>query len=339
MGKKEKLSTEVELDITEVNTPSIPIEKTPELPVYEGRQSEEPMNLKGLISCLRSETITVRYLPKESGMVTNPKHILYGGMSEDASRSFTVPILRSSGQYKNVLTNEEMAFLEEYMGLPNRALSIYKKTIPEQGIFNYWENFTVRLVKGDNHFDLSNPNDFIKYKVLLSNVDSIASSMESLVSNPKATYQFVIISENEEVDFTKKKLNATMEAYRLLGKLETDKKALKLIVETVDGRPISDASKLDFIASKAHDLIQADAKLFVSVASDKYLQTKVLIKEAVKHGLISKRGDYYLLSSNSAPLCENTEEPTLNMASKYLNSPKYQEVKLMLEAKLKSLEE
>lgn len=65
------------------------------------------------------------------------------------------------------------------------------------------------------------------------------------------------------------------------------------------------------------------------------LPTKVLIKRAIEAGLISKRGNFLYLRSDNSPLCEANEEPTLNVAARYLNSPKHQDVKFSLEAKLK----
>ena len=47
---------------------------------------------KPLVNCLRNEKVIVRYLPKQSRMVTNPKHVLFGGMAENATRTFVVPI-------------------------------------------------------------------------------------------------------------------------------------------------------------------------------------------------------------------------------------------------------
>lgn len=73
-----------------------------------------------------------------------------------------------------MLTNSEKAFLEEYMGLPYNALSIYKK------VDNYWENSQVRLTKGETPLDLRDPNDYIKYKILLANKDFIAESLSAL---------------------------------------------------------------------------------------------------------------------------------------------------------------
>lgn len=281
-----------------------------------------------LVCCLRKERIIVKHLPKETGLVTNPKHLLYGGMAESAVRWFTVPRL-SSGAYVNVLTNSEKAYLEEVMGLEYNALSIYNK------VDNYWDNFMVRLTKQDNYLDLSNPEDYIKYKVLLANRDYIAPSLQEVEDHPKATYQFVIIHENEESKASKKKLSATMQAYMEFGKIQENPDILRTIIETIDGRPVAKTSKIEFLQDKVGKLIQADSKLFVKVVTDPMLNTKVLIKKAVEEGLISNRGGMLYLKSDGTPLCEDNEEPTLNFVAKYLNMPKHQELKLSLEAKLK----
>lgn len=289
---------------TKKSKKEVPVEK----PTYNAPQ---------YISCLRKEKITVKHVPRESGMVTNPKHFYYGGMADSAVRRFTVPILESSGTFVNVLTNDEKTFLEEVMGLEPNALSIYLKKD------NFWANYFVRLTKTNNYLDLSVPDDYIKYKVLLANKDFIAPSLVALKDAPKATYQFVLVSENDETSINNQQLNSSMEAYMLLGEYKEDKDMLKFIVETIDGRPISAKSSIEFILGQAQKLIQADAKLFVQVAKDKELSTKVLISKAVESGLIKKRGDFYYISSDNSPMCEAIEEPTLSMASKYLNSPKH----------------
>ena len=281
-----------------------------------------------IVNCLKNEKIIVKHVPKETGMVRDPKHILYGGMAESAVKWFTVPRL-TSGMYVNVLTNAEKTCLEEVMGLEYNALSIYNKTD------NFWDNFMVRLTKQDNILDLSNPEDYIKYKVLLANKDFIAPSLQELEDHPKATYQFVIIHENEESQASKKKMNATMQAYMEFGKIQDNADILRTIIETIDGRPTSKNSKIEFLQDKVGKLIQADAKLFVRVASDPLLSTKVLIKKAIEGGLISNRGGMLYLKADGTPLCGDNEEPTLSIAAKFLNLPKNQELKFSLEAKLK----
>lgn len=309
-------------------TPMQQVEVTPKQTKQKHIKQVAKVEEETIVNCLRNERIIVKHVPKESGIVRDPKHILYGGMAEGAVRWFTVPRL-TSGMYVNVLTNSEKAYLEEIMGLEYNALSIYNKTD------NYWDNIQVRLTKQDNILNLADPDDFIKYKVLLANKDFIAPSLQDLEDHPKATYQFVIIHENEETNASKKKMNATMQAYMEFGKIQENADILRLIIETIDGRPTSKNSKIEFLQEKIGKLIQADAKLFVKVATDPLLNTKVLIKKSIEGGLISNRGGMLYLKADGTPLCEDNEEPTLSIAAKYLNMPKHQELKFSLEAKLK----
>ena len=291
---------------------------------------EEP-----IISCLRNERIIVRYIPKMTGIWgNNPKHVLSGGMAEGATRTFVVPRL-SSGMFVNILTDREKSFLEEIMGLEINALSIYKK------VDNFWDDSNenginkVRLRKQDNYLNLADPEDYIRYKILLANKDFIAPSMQALLDYPKATYQFVIISEGEETKLAKKNMSATMMCYKEFGKIENDIDILRIIIETISGRAVASTSKLEFLQTKVNELIQMDSKLFLKVITDPLLPTKVLIKKSIEAGLISNRGNYLYLRSDNTPLCEANEEPTMNIAAKYLNSPKHQEVLFSLQAKLK----
>ena len=288
-----------------------------------------------VVSCLRNERIIVRHVPRASGMVSNPKHVLYGGMAEGSKKTFTVPRL-TSGTFVNVLTKAEKAFLEDIMGLEYDALSVYKK------VNNFWDDSNsegiskVTLLKQDNYLNLADPEDYIRYKILLANKDYIAPSLQVLQDQPKVTYQFVIIAEGEETKSAKQNMSATMQCYKEYGKIEDDFNKLRVIVETIDGRPTAPNVKLEFLQAKVNDLIQANSKLFLKVISDQLLDAKVLIKRSIEAGLIFKRGDFHYLRSDGNPLCEANEEPTLNIAARYLNSPKHQEIKFTLEAKLKN---
>lgn len=305
-----------------------------DFPLKEVAPQEQRRGAKQIINCLRNERVIVRHIPKLGGMVTNPKHILYGGMADNAVKTFTVPRL-SSGMYVNVLTDEEKACLEQIMNLEYNALSIYKKTD------NFWDDSndkgisSVRLTKQDNYLNLSDPEDYIRYKILLANKNYIAPSLEALQDAPKASYQFVIISEGDETKNAKVNMSTTMKCYKEFGKIENDADTLRVVIETIDGRPLASTSKLEFLQTKANDLIQADSRLFLKVVTDPLLNIKVLIKRAIEEGIIAKRGTYLYLRSDNTPLCENGEEPTLNIAAKYLSNPKHQEIKFSLEAKLK----
>lgn len=331
MAKKDVSNLDLDLEQEEVKIEVTKKVDTPkeEAPKRRREVQEEPE----LISCLRNEKVIVRFLPKESGLISNPKHIFYGGMSELAFRKFTVPIIESSGALVNVLTNSEKAFLEDVMDLDKNALSVYRKND------NYWKNYNVRLTKGDNFLDLSIPDDFIKYKVLLANKDFIAPSLEVIQDSPKATYQFVIVNENDEVKASNKELTFSMEAYMILGAIKEEKEKLRFIIETLDGRPVSEKTDLDILQGKVQKLIQANAKLFVGVAKDEYLDSKVLLRECIEFGLIKRKGDFLYIAESGEPMCKHGEDPTIKSASRFINSPKQQQLKLTLEAKLKQVKE
>lgn len=318
-----------DFDLEEVNKAN---EMVPQKKAAPQEQIAEPAVRKvthlqeDVPNCLRNVRVIVRHLPKNNGVITDPKHVLYGGMSEVATKTFTVPLMRN-GRFCNVLTNDEKQFLEQFMGLDPDALSVYNTRN------NYWENFQVPLKKDDNYFDLSDPTDYIKYKVLLANKDFIAPSLEAYQNMPKVTYQFVIVQEGEEDEQASKKTNATMSCYKEYGKIENNYDVLKLIVETLDGRPMAKNQKITFLQNKAVELITADPKLFLKTIKDPYIEHKVIIKKAVENGVLSFKGGGYYLRENNMPLCEDREDPTLSNAAKYIASAKHQELLLMLQAK------
>lgn len=288
---------------------------------------------KPLINCLKNEQVIVRYLPKQSRMVSNPKHVLFGGMAENATRTFVVPML-SSGRYVNVLTDDEKDFLEDIMGLPKNAMSIYKK------VDNFWDDTNeagiskVTLRKQDNYLNLANVEDYIRYKILIANKDYIAPSLEALETHPKATYQFVILTEESETKSARKGMTILMQCYTAYGKIEDDVDALRIIIETLTGITVHKNTKKEFLQTKINELIQSNSKIFLKIATDPLLQTKVLIRKCIESGLIAHRGNQYYIREGNIPMCEDGE-PTLNVAAQWINLPKNQEIKLSLEAKLK----
>ena len=287
-----------------------------------------------LINCLRNEKITIKHIDKQTGMIHDPRHVLYGGMAENAKKTYTVPLLRN-GIFYDVLTKDEKNYLEYVLGLEPGALSIYKK----EG--NFWSTAndkgisTVVLHKQDNFLDLSNPTDYIKYKILLANKERIAPSIEALQDAPRATYEYVIISEGDTAKNAKLNMSIKMQCYKEFGKVEDNVDILRTIIETIDGRPLSANTKLEILQTKVNDIIQTNGKVFLKVITDKLLPTKVLIKKAIEAGIISKRGDFLYLRKDGTPLCNDDQEPTLSTAAMYLNEPKHQELKFSIEAQLK----
>lgn len=279
-----------------------------------------------LKNCLRNERIVIRHIPKQTGMVDNPKHILYGGLGEGATRTFCVPKLRS-GVYANVLTKDEKDYLEHIMGMEYNALSVYNKMEN-----NFWSDAnpngisSITLTKQDTYLDLSNPNDYIRYKIALSNKDYIAPNIEELQERPKATYQFVVLRADDETRNAQQQMDNTMKCYMEFGKIKQDKDAMRFIILTITGTEQDFKASEAYLQMKINELIQADPKLFLKVITDELFPTKLLLRQAIAAGVVAKRGDYYYNKADNSPLCKDGENPTLANAARYLMGPRQQEL-------------
>lgn len=248
---------------------------------------------------------------------------------DDTYDTICVPVLRSTGNYKNVLTNDEKDYLEEALGLDYNALSIYGKN----GV-NYWDTCKIQLTKEGLHLDLSDPEQYIKYKVLLANTDKIAPSVEVLQERPEVTFRYVIVREVEESRLENAKMDAIMQSYTEFRKIAEDLDTLRVLLEIMDGRPYGPGQAKSFLHARVNQLIQADAREFLRQVTDPLLHSKVIIRVATELGKLSKKGDYYFLRSDNSPLCNAGENPTLPIAARYINEPIHQDIKFLLESEV-----
>lgn len=338
MARKERVEEEMP-NLENVKIDTKPDEQRVEIPkrvkeeeLFEDKAQPKKQEASEPVNCLRNEKIIVRFVPSPNAMVRSKGHVLSGGMADSAIRSFVVPRL-STGLYKNVLTDAEKDYLEVAMGLEKNALSIYRKNN------NFWDDSNpdgigkVNLHKQDNYLDLSNPADYIRYKILLANKDYICPSLQELEERKKATYQYVIVSENAEAQMNLTKNDVKMECYMEYGAIRQDADTMRTILEILTGRPLAAQTKLDFLQGKVMEAIESDTRKFYKIIKDEYLPFKVLIKKSVEAGLITRKNDLYYYEG--MPMCEVSEDSTLNNAAKWLSNHKRQELKYSLEAKLK----
>lgn len=296
--------------------------------VKKTRKKEEMPDVA--VNPLKMKKVVVRFIPRGGFPQAERKdHIAWGGMVDGSKTTIVVPVLRSTGVYKNVLTNEEKAFLEERLGLDYGALSVYNK------VNNFWDNYQIVLDKEGLILDLSDPEQYIKYKVLLANSDTVAPSVTEMNERPKQTYRYVIVDESEETSIENMKLDNTMKSYEELGKIQHDFDLLRIVVELLDERVYSPTNtKTEFLRARAMSHIQQNPKKFLSVVTDPMLHTKMVIRRATELGKLTKRGDYYYLRSDGSPLCDSGENPTLAIAARYLNLPSHQDIKFILESEV-----
>lgn len=273
---------------------------------------------------LPNEVIIVKYIKRKKGMASGDHitedHVISGGMLDGSIRKFQAPLLKN-GSIANVLTNEEKVFLESATGLD---LSVYK---------DFWFDHFVTLFKQDNRLDLSNPMDYISYKILLANKNEIAPSWSE--RNKKITYDFVIVKDDEEMLENKSSFDKKKEAFKLYGKIEDNKDMLVGILNILTNKPISSDSSIKWLQLEVEKFLDKKPEAFINAIKDSSLETKILLNRAVESGYVKVKGNKYA-TEDGLDLCENSQIATFENAVKYLNNPKHQDVRDIIEAKLNS---
>lgn len=272
---------------------------------------------------LPDETVIVKYIARNRGMASNvdKNHVISGGMLQNSVKKFSAPLQRN-GSIANILSKDEKEFLESVTGLD---LSVYGE---------FWNNHFVALRKEDasNILDLSNPMDYIDYKILLSlSKNDIATSWAD--RNKNQTYQFAITREHEEMLETKGKYDSKKEAFKLYGKIEDSKEQLLGVLKLLTNKNLSKDSKLDWLQHEVEKVVDKEPQKFLNVVKDKSLFTKILINEAIEKGIVVKKANKYS-TVDGLELCEAGEVATFDNAVRYLDELRNQEVRTIIEAKL-----
>lgn len=275
---------------------------------------------------LPNEKVIVKFIPRKKGMAANvpEDHIIAGGMIGEAIRKYKAPLQRN-GSIANVLTSEEKDYLEKETGL---QLSIYG---------DFWIDYSVTLTKDatNNQLDLSNPMDYISYKLLLTLKNDIAPSWET--RNDKLTYDFVITKGGEEHKDRKRQYDSKKEAFKQYGKIEDDRDMLVGVLKLLTNKPISKDSSLDWIQGQVEEKIDTMPTAFLDVITDASFNTRVLINKGVEYGVVIKSGNKYA-TVDGLELSEADELPTFDNAVKYLDNPRNQDVRSLVEAKINNAE-
>lgn len=294
-------------------------------------KSNETETVKELVNPLKKTRIQVKLLPHKSGLFDDTNHVLYGGMAQNSVTKLVCPVT-SNGQHVKVLTDEEQKFFENILGLKPGEMSATKQDN------NYWDRPEVHVLlnKFNNFLDLSIPEDYIKYKILLAYKNFICPSLDEFQRMPMESYRFVIIKENEEIDKAKDEMDNKRKCYKEFWKVDEDADTLRAIIEFVENRSIAPTTKLSALQTRCDQLIQNNTKIFLTVITDPMLSTKVLIRKAVDLGIIAKRNSFYYMREDDMPLCGQGEESTLPVAARFLNQPKYQELLFKIQEQVKA---
>jgi hypothetical protein len=293
---------------------------------------------KTTFSLPRKKVIVKPILDRARGAIKDPKHEAYFLFGESTVQ-YSVP-RDSKGNLMFPLTLEEKEFFEDKsksnMNFEPGDLSPYGLNIKFAGDNkkprNFWatREAKVTLTKNDLHLDLSNPADYLKYKILLANKDEIAPSAEERLR--KATYRFMIVEENYETSVKSNKFETSRRAMKAYDKIENDSEKLRNVLIALN-KSVAKSTKIEFLRGAIEAEIESDPAKFLAVVDDINFDTKMLIVSAVNAGIIRKSNHKYF-SKSGEPLALAGEINDLKGAINYLNSPANQEYYMHIQASL-----
>jgi len=264
--------------------------------------------------------VNVRFVKRQTGYINNPRHVAYGGKLEGACDHLPAKQSRS-GKYVTVLNEVEQRYLEKLLAIKEDGLSIHKTTD------NFWDDINIMLCKEGTVMDLSDPYDYINYKVLLTYTDLISPSITETLN--KRTYKFEIVTANDENLKLQKHIDYKRKAYKLLEEIESSREQLAGILRIMTGKPVSTESNHDWLITQVGKEIDSDAKRFVEILEDDDYQIKLLIEKAIDEKKIYKERGLYK-TSDGLELCYEGQIATLDNAVMFLKDSKNQDIKLLI---------
>lgn len=200
-------------------------------------------------------------------------------MYDNTQLGLMAPLDHLTGKLRNPLTLEEQKFFETEAGLDFKPgdLSPYRKD-------SFWTDFKVVVRKTDTivtdktvllTLDLSDPIQYLQYKVLLANSQPdgglVAPSWEQ--REYSGTYRIALVHEGQQHADKAKKADKMKLAYKYLTKIDSSTEAMfdfltVYYLENAKSKRPSEDSDKDYYYSEIQDLIDNDLEGVIGIIED-----------------------------------------------------------------------
>lgn len=198
--------------------------------------------------------------------------------------------------------------------------SIFKKDLSPQS--DFWKDYKVNMIgTKETVLNLNNPEHELAYYFLL-NHKRIAKSITDKDIGLKDYY---IVDENKEAEVINNKASIKIKANQLFAKLSTENK--KDILKLYPGFLNTDNVSPSIIDAKLYQELEKDPNKFIEHAEDKKRDSKVLLKDLVKAGILRKNKSSFYYGDD---FLGHDEESAIT----YIEDPVRQSLKIDLMAQL-----
>jgi hypothetical protein len=139
-------------------------------------------------------------------------------------------------------------------------------------------------------FDLSVPQDVIKYKIAKMQYNVISSTQ-----TPQSHHVWMLVDKDEEEKAVSKATQNIVEAYIALGKLSENAEKAKEFLELYfmtkkQNKSVPGNITLDGLTTQLRNLVDLNAKEFAAIYNDPDKDIKLLLLRGIKCGAITKSG-------------------------------------------------
>ncbi|MDR0912091.1 MAG: hypothetical protein LBM96_05775 [Methanobrevibacter sp.] len=288
---------------------------------------------------LQNKIIVVKSIDKNLAIYSDKKNPNYGGMNENSVRIYRLPYGKSG--FVNIFKDkkDEQSFLEAALGLEENTLSTTR--VAETNFWSEYNNSELNKVvlrKGSNIINLNEPSGYIKYLILKANSEFICPSREELNTRKKATYEYVIENQGDDLKEMIEDVDPILDCNSLLAKIkdDTDKLAYVCLVLTKKKHDAKEKNNKYFVKTIL-EYINSNPKYTLSILDDKYLDTKIFINKCVNKGLIVTKSKFYFIREGDVPMCNPGTDSTLEVAAVWLSEYENVAYKQQLELNLQKL--
>lgn len=274
--------------------------------------------------------VKVRLVNRARGAVKDPNHLLYN-LAQGATIEFCPRNKKGTNIIDCPLTPEEIEFFEDKRK-SGMSFEIGELSPFADDKVNFWRSKRSRVALDNREkiFDLSKAIDYLQYKILLSNSDKVAASLEEEFNSKE--YIYVMTSEESEQKKALTRGDEKKRAWKIAAKMENDRDKMIDFLSVVGKRPSAN-SKTDFLVAEVDKFLEGNIKEFLTILEDPQYETRVLLTKALQIKAIIKDGNKYF-SADGEALCKKGEVNNLKNALNYLDAPENQDIRLVIEGKL-----
>lgn len=264
------------------------------------------------------------------------------GYFNGAKTKLSVPLTRSGAlvdPFQGVdeatigIIAEKLAMKPADFNVNKKENNFWKNEYGEfKGTIDYKKGIEIPLDRTERILDLSNPIDFIEYRVLLANKEVIAPSLAE--EKNKGSYKWALVDMDEEVTLKVKSSDKKKDAYKEFGKMEASDTKLRNFLR-VYGRTVAKNATKDWMIGEVDGIIENEIDNFLTIVKDADYENRLFILDAVNAKAINKTGadEYSLLGG-----AKMGKYGTMKEAIAFIKDPKNQPEVLTIKARIEAKE-